>query len=500
MPDLGTCSREEWNLALPGLKHPDESRWDLAPLQEYEAATRKMRSSKHVPGCCSIAILGDQVLHVGSFGQADLEHSLPMTTDSIMRLYCLTKPMIATALMTLVERGKCELDDPVEKFLPEFAGICVCANPSNLKATSQDHKTKRPLTLRRLLTHSSGIGYGAVLGSPAEDPAQEAYNDIVKGCDSGRIRSLKELSKEIAALPLRFHPGDKYYYSYGLDIAGRVIEVISGKPLDVFLKDHIFGPAGMCDTGFSVPPAVASTRLAALYATPENRDGMGERAPRGDVKHKTPFGTVVRVDGSRPTLSAWVKGRSCPVFSGGGIMGQNRGGMVSTLADQARFYLMLLRGGRLSPKHPQILKPATIEYMWSSDWLPNSNAVGRPCREGKQRFGWHALGEICVVKRKGHYDQAWEELGEWGMAGAACTHVTVVPKRKLLCLWFTQSLAGWPGWHAPEQNLWIATRKVVDAVSAGTRRPAGKVAPVKRKKASDGSSAGANPHKKRRQE
>jgi len=299
----------------------------------------------------------------------------------------------------------------------------------------------------------------------------------VRKCDGGQIKNLKELSRAIAALPLRFHPGEKYLYSYGLDIVGRVVEAISGKPLDRFLKAEIFDPLGMKDTGFSVPPGVAKKRLVALYATPENKEAMGAKADPAAVKHRSPLGTLVRVDGERPEQSAWVGGRSCPVLSGGGIMGQNRGGMISTLADQACFYLMLLRGGRLSQASRQILRPKTIEAMWGKDWLAQPSTVGRPCRDKGKLFGWHALGEIGIVKRpmRQHYPDFFE-LGEWGMAGAACTHVTVVPKRKLLCLWFTQTLEGWPGWKSPEQNLWTAAREValasgpVEVIDSSTAR------------------------------
>jgi len=466
MPDLATCSQREWEDRFPGLKRPSDASMDLTPIQEYEAATRKARASKHMPGCSSIAILDDQVLQVGSFGRADLEHDLPMGTDSIVRLYCLSKPMVATALLILVERGGCRLDDEVSKYLREFQDVRVCARKTNLQATPEDQRAKQKLTLRRLLTHSSGLGYGPVLGMDPSGPEEEAYAEIVRRCDGGKIKSLKELSEAIAALPLRFHPGEKYLYSYGLDIVGRVIEVISRKPLDRFLKEEIFDPLGMKDTGFSVPVGVAKKRLAALYATEENKEAMGEKAAKA-AKHKSPLGTLVRVDGDRPERSAWVSGRSCPVLSGGGIMGQNRGGMVSTLADQACFYLMLLRGGRLSQTRRQILQPKTVEAMWGLDWLVKPSVVGRPCRDKGKLFGWHALGEIGIVKRpmRQHYPDFFE-LGEWGMAGAACTHVTVVPKRKLLILWFTQSLEGWPGWKEPVQNLWAAARQVALASSS----------------------------------
>lgn len=491
--DLGRCSAAELEAWLPGLRHPSRARdagLDLAPLQRYEEATSRARALRHMPGCSSIAILDDQVLQVGSFGSADLEHGLPMATDSIVRLYCLTKPMVATGLMILVERGLCKLDDEVSKHLPEFKSARVCAKKTNLVCSPDDKPlAARSLTLRRLLTHSSGLGYAPSLGMDPSGPDEEAYAGITKQCDSGKIRSLEQLSKAVAALPLRFHPGERYMYSFGLDIAGRVIEVLSGKSLDRFLRMELFDPIGMKDTGYSVPPRVARKRMAALYATKENMQAIGEKPGLGAGTHKSPLGTLVRIDGQRPEHSAWVGKRSCPVFSGGGIMGQNRGGLVSTLADQARFYLMLLRGGRLSPKHKQILLPKTVELMWGSDWLCRPSAVGRKCRDKGTLFGWHALGEIGIVKRpmRKHYPDTFE-FGEWGMAGAACTHVTVVPHRKLLCLWFTQTLEGWPGWKAPEQNLWSAAREVA------LKRDV----PARKRPASSGATASAAPEAKRR--
>lgn len=455
---------------------------DLSPMSDYEAATQKARRSKHVPGCSSIAIFRDQVLQVGSFGKADLEYGTEMSTDSCMRLYCLSKPMVATALMTLVEAGKCRLDDEVSKYIPEFKDIKVCAKPSQLQATAQDRKLKHKLTLRRLMTHCSGLGYGPVLGMDPAGAVEAAYAKVVECCDSGRIDTLKKLCEALAALPLRFQPGEKYFYSYGLDVIGRVIEVVSRKPLDQFLQETLFKPLGMRDTGFCVSPEKSKKQLTGLYASLHNKRSMGESITADVVRHPAPCGTLVRVDGDRPDKSAWVSGRSCPVLSGGGIMGTNRGGLLSTVSDQTRFYMMLLRGGQLAPGYKRLLKPGTIEQMWSADWLTDKKAVGRTCRDGRKVFGWHALGETGIVHRpRRQIYPDFFQFGQWGMAGAACTHVTVDLKQRLLCLWFTQTLEGWPGWTAADekQNLWAAAKKVVDLQMQREGRP--HVAAQKRK-------------------
>lgn len=483
---LGDSERSprEWRRLLPGLKLPEEAPADidLGPMCEYELHTRKARQSRHIPGCSSIAIQKDQVLQVGAFGWSDLEHGHPMGMDTIVRLYCLTKPMIATGLMMLVERGKCKLEDELSKYLPEFKGIRVCSKKGNLHCTPDDKPTERRLTLRRLLTHCSGLGYGAGLGMEPSGPEEAAYSQIPKDCDAGKIKNLAELCKRLAALPLRFQPGEKYFYSYGLDVAGRVIEVISGQRLDTFLKSEIFGPLGMRDTGFAVPPGVAKKRLAAAYSSPYDRKAMGLKPAPRSLRHKSQLGTLVRVDGDRPEQSAWVAGRHCPVFSGGGLMGMNRGGMVSTILDQMRFYLMLVRGGQLSPEAKRLLKPKTIKEMWSSDWLTSPKTVGKICRDKGKQFGWHALGEIATVKRLGTYPDVFE-MGEWGMAGAAETHVTVNLRKQLLCLWFTQASEGWPGFKGPEQNLWLAANKVI-AQQAKVRKVEGALSARKRRSSS----------------
>jgi len=241
-----------------------------------------------------------------------------------------------------------------------------------------------------------------------------------------------------------------------------------------------------------VPPSVAKKRLAAVYSSPYDRKAMGLKLAPRSLRHKSQLGTLVRVDGDRPEQSAWVAGRHCPVLSGGGLMGMNRGGMVSTIVDQMRFYLMLLRGGQLSPQTKRLLTPGTIKEMWTSDWLTSPKTVGKICRDKGKQFGWHALGEIATVKRPGTYPEVFE-MGEWGMAGAAETHVTVNLRKQLLCLWFTQATEGWPGFKGPEQNLWLAANKVIaqqaearEAVAAAGRAPA-----TRRRRASSVQTRGA---------
>ena len=197
-----------------------------------------------------------QVVHAEQFGHRDREADLPMTADTIFRIYSMTKPIVSTALMLLHEEGRFQLEHPIANYLPAFGAVKVLAADGTLV------DPVRPIDVRDLLTHTSGLTYDFMI----DTPVAQMYRDAQHLHDA--TRTLEAMIDELATLPLAFQPGARWHYSVGIDVAARLIEVISGQPLGDFLRERLFDPLGMVDTGFGVPDAELD-RLAAMYGLPD---------------------------------------------------------------------------------------------------------------------------------------------------------------------------------------------------------------------------------------
>ncbi|MEE9280756.1 MAG: serine hydrolase domain-containing protein [Myxococcota bacterium] len=275
-----------------------------------------------IAGCQVLVARHGHVTYFRSFGQMDLERQKPLRDDTIFRIYSMTKPITSVALMALYEHGHFQLADPVQRFIPEWEGLEVYESGS-----PEDFKTRpceRPMTVRDVLMHTSGLSYG---GDP-DHPVDAAYQQ--RGLRTHEGATLESLVKELASIPLKFSPGTRWHYSYSTDVCARLVEVISGQRFDAYLDEHVFGPLQMVDTGFTVPPEKVD-RFAANY---------GRRRDR----------TLMLMDD--PAKSMYLKPRS--FLSGGG-------GLVSTTSDYLRFCQMLLNGGELEGE--RILGRKTIELM-----------------------------------------------------------------------------------------------------------------------------------------
>ena len=259
------------------------------------------------------------VVHAGQFGWRDKEAQSPMTAGAIFRLYSMTKPIVCTALMTLYEEGRLQLIDPVAKYIPAFGGVKV------LDADGELVDPVRPMTVGNLMTHTSGLTYHFLEDSPvsrmyAEGKLLDARCSLAEGID------------DLARLPLAFQPGSRFQYSVGIDVAARVIEVISGRPLGAFLRERLFEPLGMVDTGFGVPPEKRH-RLAATYGRPDVLDPAQTFSGAFAAWQK---GFNERID-----VSAAYPVDDPEVFMRGGH------GLFGTIGDYFRFAQMLLNGGRV---------------------------------------------------------------------------------------------------------------------------------------------------------
>lgn len=345
-----------------------------------------------LPGGVILISRKGKIAYYKSFGYRDIGSKSAMEKDGIFRIASQTKAIVSTGIMILQEEGKLLIQDPVRKYIPEFKESTV-AEP---KADGGYNvvKAKRQITIRDLLTHTAGIGYGGGLA------AEEWKKAGIQGWYfADRNEPIGETIKRLAALPMDEHPGTKWVYGYSTDILGVVIERASGLPLDQFLKERIFDPAGMSDTQFYLPKN-KTARLTTVY-TPKEGEPLMPAPAAGTMDSQGAY-----VDGPRKS------------FSGGA-------GLLSTARDYYLFLQMLANGGELNGK--RILSPRTVDLMTVSHLA--DDVVYRP-GEG---FG---LG-FTVVMDAGKRGVPGT-VGEFGWGGAYGSTYWVDPAEELVVVYFTQ--------------------------------------------------------------
>ena len=361
----------------------------LAPtLQQYVDAGR-------AAGVVTIVVRQGKVVQFEAVGKRDVESNAPMQKDTIFRIASMSKAITSLAAMILLEEGKLLLSDPVSKFIPSFAKTTVMVPPPPGAVAGTPVSAvpaKRPITIRDLLTHTAGIGYGA---GPAE-PLYKAAN-VHMWYFADKAEPIAVTIDRLAALPFDAQPGERYVYGFNTDILGVVVEKASGMSLDQFLTTRIFQPLKMVDTGFYLPPEKRN-RLATVYSIV---DGKLVRAPDAGM------GQGAYVDGPRQS------------FSGGA-------GLLSTASDYARFLQMVVNGGELDGV--RLVGPKTIELMSSSH-------TGSLYNEGRTGFG---LGFEVVehVGRSGEHGSVG--LLSWG--GAYHTDFWADPEEQVVAVLMTQLL------------------------------------------------------------
>jgi CubicO group peptidase (beta-lactamase class C family) len=379
---------------------PGEVGLDEQRLQRIDTHFRRYVDDGRLPGWQVMVGRHGKVAHLSSYGLADKEAGRAVEPDTIFRIYSMTKPVTSVAAMMLWEQGAFELNDPISKWLPEFADMRVytggpAARPATVPATE-------PIRVWHLLTHTAGLTYGFHRNHVTD----EIYRNA--GFEFGNPKgfNLAQCVEAWASLPLAFQPGSEWLYSVATDVLGRLVEVVSGAPLDRFFDEHIFTPLGMTDTGFHVP-ADQQDRLAALYAvTAEIRDPF-RYDQLGDVIRREP---------------QW--------FSGGG-------GLASTTRDYTRFTWMLLRGGELDGN--RLLSPRTIRYM-ATNHLPGNadlQQFGRPLHAETRMDGvGFGLG-FAVVTDPAAGKVVCSE-GEFNWGGLASTTFWIDPVEELSVVFMTQ--------------------------------------------------------------
>ena len=359
--------------------------------------------TKRFPGFSLLVSRGGEVAHRSDQGY---------DPDSMFRIYSMTKPITSVALLQLYEQGRFQLTDPVHDFIPSWKGleVFVDGTPANFASKPPE----RPMQVRDLLTHTSGLTYGWM----ARHPVDGMYRR--RGIDRLADNSLEEMCNKLADVPLLFSPGSRWSYSVATDVCGRLVEIISGQSLDDYFAEHIFGPLGMTDTGFWVDDDKAD-RFTTCYTLPElSPFGVPEGASGTDM---------VAIDGNGPESTY----RSKPTYLSGG------GGLVSTMDDYHRFCRMLLNGGELAGN--RLLSPRTIAYATQNHLSTGGDlaSMGQPVFSETSYEGiGFGLGFSVVLDtaRSGVIGSP----GSYAWGGAASTLFWIDPAEELIVIGMTQLL------------------------------------------------------------
>ena len=386
-------------------------------LDKMDEGMQGLVDKKHLAGIVTLVARHGKVVQHKAYGVQSLETGVPMKTDTIARIYSMTKPVAGVALMMLYEEGKWKPSDPIAKHIPEFSILKVYAGDKDGQPVYE--APAHPPTMGELMSHSAGFVYGVPFGNTPVDKLYQAANPLGQP-------SLKAFIDTIATLPLSYQPGTKWVYSVSVDIQGYLVEKLSGKTFPEFLRTRVFEPLGMVDTGFLVP-AEKLPRVATIYSW--------DRAK-----------SVLVPEPSDPSIS------KMPELPSGG------GGLYSTAADYFRFAQMVLNGGELNGK--RLLKKATVDMMrtnvLSEQVLNGENGIGQARFSPAQGFGY----DFAVVLDP---DAAKRQVGKnsfwwWGIGG---TWFWIDPTNDIVAIGIIQRRGGVPGAASHED---ISRRVIAEAL------------------------------------
>ena len=361
------------------------------------AAMQRYVDGNLLPGFSSAVLVGRDLVDVSCIGWADKEARIPLRADHIFRIFSNTKLITSCAALLLFEDGRFRLDDPVERFIPQLANRRVLRPGAT--SLDQTEPAVRPITIRHLMSHSSGLSYGLL------DPGTLIFKAYNERKVNNPATTLAEMIDVLADLPLAYHPGTSWEYSVAIDVLARLVEVISGQRFDAFIQSRILDPLGMADTGFVVSDR---NRLVAFYAGADPVDPMKPGLTRADAL---------------PYPDAYL--RPFPRQAGGA-------GLVSTLPDMVALMRSLLPGGRT------LLKPDTIGLMMTNQ-LPEGVWIRFPAY-GEIRGRGHGLAGALILEPSAfdHHDASGELF--WG--GRAGTQWWISPRKNTAGLIMAQREAG----------------------------------------------------------
>lgn len=368
-------------------------------LARIDALCENAVKSGSIPGVVALVARQGKIVYLKAFGMADNATGRALKPDDIFRIASQTKAITATAVMMLWEEGKFGLDDPISKFIPEFKNPQILKTYNAQDGTWTGEPAKREITIRDLLTHTSGLGYGDIDG---DERFRKMYAKAkIAIAFSSEPITIGDVVKKLAKLPLHHQPGERFTYAMGLDVLGYLIEVVSGMPFDVFLQKKLFEPLGMKDTGFYLPPEKA-TRLVPVQM-PQN--GKWVRLP------------ATFYDPDYP-----IKGAKS-FFSGGG-------GLCSMARDYATFLQMHLNGGELNGV--RILSRPTATLM-------RSQQVPTELFGGGDTFFSLAFN---VVSERGERKGGIGSAGTFDWGGYFNTQYFADPKEQLIGILMKQTQGG----------------------------------------------------------
>lgn len=378
--------------ASPAGASADSPRFSAERLQRLEGFLHKAADAHGYLGAVSLVVRDDDVVQSQAYGYRDLARTAPMRTDSIFRIYSMTKTATTVAVLMLMEEGKLNLDDPVEKFLPEFADMKVFAGGT--ADAPQLRPTEHRITLHQLLTHTAGFATGGA--------GYEEATRLLERADLHGSADLAEFSRRLSQVPLAVEPGTRFSYDgTQLEVLARVVEVVSGQRFDGFLQQRLFDPLRMADTGFSVP---VDKRDRIVDITVMGADGK------------------LRLDDGPSAVDPGAMLN--PYYSGAG-------GLYSTAPDFMRLCRMLLDGGTLDGA--SILGRKTVEQMM----VNHLTFLDPPVTQFSDAEGFGLGGSVLLdPARKGRLGS----VGQFGWSGAASTYFSIDPQERMISILLLQHL------------------------------------------------------------
>jgi CubicO group peptidase (beta-lactamase class C family) len=372
---------------------PESVGFSSERLAKMDAAMKALVDKGALPGVVTYVARHGRQVHFSAYGKSDLASGAPLKEDTIYRIFSQTKPVTGVAMMILYEEGRWKLDEPVTKYVPEFKDLKVYKG-LDAKGEMILEPIARSATMRELMSHTAGFSYGFT-----DSPVDRAYQKSAPLSSA----TLHQVILKATDLPLAEQPGESWRYSIAVDIQGYIVEKLSGQSLPDFMQSRIFGPLGMKDTGFWIPEA-QRRRLASLYdVNPEKR--------------VVPAPADWSFDVSKPPTAA-----------------EGGGGLVSTVADYARFAQMLCNGGELDGV--RILSPSTIRLM-TANHLTGAQLAKQPLGPGVG-FGL----DVAVVMDPSAAG-ATVGRGTFSWNGAAGTWFWVDPENEVVVLGMIQVLGAW---------------------------------------------------------
>ena len=405
------------------MKNPEDVGLSSERLARVRPALAKYVVDDKVAGIVAVIARRGQIVYEECLGLMDRENQTAMRPDAIFRIYSMTKPIVCVALMTLYEQGLFQLNLPVATFIPAFNSLKVYAGEDEAGEMVLED-LQRPVTIRDLLTHTSGLTYHWLEYGRVEFLYREAHLLTNK--------PLAEFVDDLLQLPLAFQPGTAWRYSNAHDVVARLVEVISGRPLDDYLQETIFDPLGMVDSGYYVPEAKPD-RFATMYGSYE--------VLQSDMTFTRWFGEAMM------GVSRYLAGPTDSLESAPHQTLRGGHGLVSTAADYLRFAQMLLNGGELDGR--RILGRKTLELMTTNHLRPELlpyELGGVPSPGLGYGLGFRVLMDLGQSQTVG-------SVGEFGWGGAASTNFWVDPEEELIGVLMSQ--------YQPPVHLLIPDFKVM---------------------------------------